>query len=68
MNTTPNTIEITRDFDGTYYSNVDGMPEYVAYSTLRCALRKRLGAAVPALRELNFSKLGRKSYAYFTAA
>lgn len=67
MNTTTN-IEITRDFDGTYYSNVDGMPEYVPYRTLRCALSKRLGTAVPALRELDFRKLGRKAYACFTTA
>ena len=60
-------IEITRDHDGTYYSNLPGMPEYVPYHKLRNAIMLAYGW-IPDPPALDFRKAGRKSYAYFRPA
>lgn len=50
------TICITRDYnrDGTYYSDVPGVPEYVPYYKLRQALCTAIGVMLPELHELDF--------------
>lgn len=69
------TIELVKDFDGSYYINfspnadsVSGMPEYVSYATLKKEFARRTGYKLPALSGLEFTKVGRKQYAHFDVA
>lgn len=65
--------EIVKDFNNVYYANVcidDGdllqdLPEYVAYTTLRKAIKDKTGVTIPYVREIKFEKCGRKQYGYF---
>lgn len=64
-------VEIVKDFDNTFYCNVHiagkhikSIPEYVSYSELRTGVFDVCGISIPPLKELNFTKSGRKHYAY----
>lgn len=59
------TIEIIRDFDGTYYSSIPDLPKYVPYHKLRQAMYDALNVMPPDLDELTFRGADRKTYAYF---
>lgn len=67
-------LEIVRDFDGTYYANmqiegkcVEGLPAYVDYNTLKNAIKEKTGVVILKRKDLIFKKLGRKHYAYIDA-
>lgn len=63
------TIQIVRDFDGTYYANAFlwekqiPLPEYVTYRELKSAIKRRMGVLLPKLTDLKFICHGRKEYA-----
>ena len=69
--------EIVQDFDGRYYANltidgnlIGGLPEYVAYETLKEAVFERTGIRLPAISQLDekyWLNVGRKKHAYFDA-
>ena len=69
--------EIVQDFDGRYYANltidsnlIGGLPEYVAYETLKEAVFERTGIRLPAISQLDekyWLNVGRKKYAYIDA-
>lgn len=63
-------VEIVKDFDGSYYANVvkddeyfNGLPEYVDYKTLKKAIKEHVDFKISSLKELNFERCGRKQYA-----
>lgn len=65
-------VEIVKDFDGSYYANVNyngysvlGLPEYVTYKELKRAFAEKIGYKLPNLAELSFKSYGRKYYAQF---
>lgn len=65
-------VELVRDFDGTYYANVhedgkvvEGLPEYVSYRTLKKAIMDKIGFVVVPVGCLKFQRVGRKEYAFF---
>lgn len=75
--------EFVQDFDGTYYANmymggldtngkyvkpfrVD-LPEYVTWRELRQAIYEKTGVSILKCKELYWSRLGRKKYAYVDA-
>lgn len=65
-------VEIVKDFDNSYYANVSineesirGLLEYVDYKTLKKDVKNQLELKLPSLKNLKFSRYGRKQYAYF---
>lgn len=67
-------LEIVRDFDGTYYANmqvegkrVEDLPEHVDYNALKKAIREKTGIVILKRKDMFFEKLGRKHYAYIDA-
>ena len=64
-------IEIVQDFNGTYYANmikdgkrVEGLPEYVDYSTLRKAIEMKTGIQILKRKDLILQQSGVKKFAY----
>lgn len=64
--------EIVKDFNNVYYANLwvrddlfTDLPEYVAYSTLRKAIKDKIGVTIPYVKDIKFEKCGRKQYGYF---
>ena len=64
--------EIVRDFDGTYYANLNYRGEYVplkeydSYRELKKEAKAKGYDVLPNLSELNFERYGRKEYAYIS--
>lgn len=55
------TLEIIKDFDNTYYSNLKGISEYVSLKILKKELKDKYNLNVD-LKEFEKSKVGRKTY------
>ena len=46
-------LEIVRDFDYTYYCNLDNISEYISLAQLKKELKKEYGIVVNSLKEKN---------------
>lgn len=64
-------IELIQDFDGMYSANLnidgknfEGLEEYVPYNKLAQSIYQKTGIKIKKRRELFFSRIGRKRYAY----
>jgi hypothetical protein len=64
------TMELVKDFDGTYYLNlsindtfVNGIPEYTRYCDIKQYVKEKYQLILPPLSAFKFTKQGRKHYA-----
>lgn len=67
-------VEIVQDFDGTYYANmaiegepVEGFPHNVSYNELKNAIKNKTGICILNRKDMIFTQLQRKKYAYIDA-
>lgn len=62
-------LEIVKDFDNSYYCNIEGIEnvgisEYVSLKQLKQELKNKYQIIVKDLKELKKEKFGRKTYFY----